>query len=49
MNKRIQYDRNTRDFAAYLNDEIIGYFGSYHEAEVELDRLASELIARRAA
>lgn len=44
MNKRIQYSRETRDFDAYLNEEYIGSFRSYHDAEVELDRLALELI-----
>lgn len=43
--KEIKYDRETRDFAAYLDGEIIGFFRSYHDAEAELDRLVSELIA----
>lgn len=44
MTKRIQYDRQSKDFAAYLNEELIGYFGSYHAAEVEIDRLVFEAL-----
>jgi len=40
MNKRIQYSRHTHDYDAYLNEEYIGSFPSYHAAEIELDRLA---------
>lgn len=45
MQKEIRYDRASRDYAAYLGGELVGYFGSYHEAEVELDRLASQYTA----
>lgn len=38
--KTIIYERTSRDFFAYLDEEFIGAFGSYHEAEAELDRLA---------
>jgi hypothetical protein len=48
MNKRIQFNRETRDFDAYLDEQYIGSFGSYHEAEVELDRLAYEQLRRAA-
>jgi hypothetical protein len=48
MNKRIQYNRDTRDFDAYLDEQYIGSFGSYHAAEVELDRLAYEQLRRAA-
>lgn len=41
--KSIRYDRETRDYAAYLDDRLIGFFANYHAAEVELDRVAHEL------
>jgi len=46
MTKHIQFDRETKDFAAYLNSEYIGSFATRHEAEVELDRLAYEQLRR---
>lgn len=41
--KYIRYDNG--DYAAYLNGEIIGFYGSYDEAETELDRLHSAQLA----
>lgn len=38
--KSIQYDRETRDYRATLDGQLIGWFRSHHEAEVELDRVA---------
>lgn len=46
MNKEIRYDRKTKDYAAFLNGELVGFYGSYLEAEVALDELASDLIER---
>lgn len=46
MQKEIRYSRHDHDYAAYLNGEYIGSFPSYLAAEVELDRLASELLSR---
>ncbi len=40
MQKRIAYNRSTKDFDAYLNGEYIGSFGTPEEAQAELDRLA---------
>lgn len=48
MNKEIRYDRKSRDYAAYLNGELVGFYGSYHEAEVALDYLASDLLRQAA-
>lgn len=42
--KNIRYDRATRDYAAYLDDRLIGFFANHHAAEVELDRVAHELL-----
>lgn len=49
MQKEICYDRETRDYAIYLNSELVGFARTYHEAEVTLDQLVFELIAARAA
>lgn len=38
--KSIGYDRLTKDYAAYLDGQLIGWFNSYHDAEVELNRVA---------
>jgi hypothetical protein len=48
MQKLIRYDRETKDFAAYLNGEYIGSFATRGAAEVELDRLAYEQLRRAA-
>lgn len=42
--KEIVYDRETRDYAMYLNGELVGFARTYHEAEVTLDQLVLELI-----
>jgi hypothetical protein len=42
--RTIIYDRETRDFAMYLNDELVGYARTYHEAEIILDRLVFDLM-----
>lgn len=47
ITKTISYDRASKDFRAELDGELVGYFGSYHEAEVELDRLVSEQLSRQ--
>jgi hypothetical protein len=41
MTKLIKFDRKSRDYAAYLDGNLVGYFTSHHEAEVALDHLAS--------
>lgn len=43
--KSIAYDRETRDYACYLGGELVGYASTYHEAEVALDELVSELLS----
>ena len=40
--KSIQYERETRDYRAELDGQLIGFFGSYHAAEVELNRVVYE-------
>ena len=42
--KSIVYDREVRDYACYLDGELVGFERTYHEAEVTLDQLVFELI-----
>jgi hypothetical protein len=42
--KEILYDPETRDFAMYLDGELVGFARTYQEAEVTLDELVFELI-----
>jgi hypothetical protein len=42
--KEIVYDRETRDFACYLDGELVGFARTHHEAEVLLDQLVFELM-----
>ena len=42
--KLIMYDRSTRDYAIYLDGELVGYARSYLEAEAVLDQLHMELL-----
>lgn len=47
--KTIVYDKESHDFAMYLNTgsgpELVGFTRTYHEAEVTLDQLVFELIS----
>lgn len=42
--KEIVYDRETHDYAMYLDGELIGFARTYHAAEVMLDQLVYELL-----
>lgn len=42
--KEIVYDPETRDFAMYLDGELVGFARTYQEAEVTLDELIYELL-----
>jgi hypothetical protein len=42
--KLIMYDRTTKDYAIYLDGELVGYARSYLEAEAVLDQLYMELL-----
>ncbi|KPL80333.1 hypothetical protein [Herpetosiphon geysericola] len=46
--KTIKYDRTTRDFAMYLNGELIGYVASYLQAEIEFNSLVHDILTRTA-
>lgn len=43
--KTITWDRETKDFRMELDGEYVGHARTKHEAEIELDRLALELIS----
>lgn len=43
--REIIYDRETRDYAMYIDGELVGFARTYHEAEVTLDGLVFELIS----
>lgn len=43
--KEIIYDRETRDYAMYLDGELVGFARTYREAEIELDSLVFELMS----
>ena len=42
--RMIVYDRSTKDFAIYLDGEVVGYARSYLEAEAVLDQLRMEVL-----
>lgn len=46
--KEIVYDRETRDYAMYLDSELVGFAKTYHDGEVALDQLVFELISGEA-
>lgn len=43
--KEIVYDRETHDYAMYLDGELVGFARTYHEAEVRLDQLVFDLMS----
>ncbi len=44
--KAIVYDPETRDFALYLNQELVGFARTYQDADKILDELIYELLRR---
>jgi hypothetical protein len=42
--KAIIYDPETRDFAMYLDSELVGFARTFQEAEETLDELVYELL-----
>jgi hypothetical protein len=45
--KEIVYDRETRDYACYLDGELMGVARTYHEGKILLDQLVFELLHNR--
>jgi len=43
--KEIVYDPETRDFAMYLDGELVGFARTYQEAEQTFDELIYELLS----
>jgi hypothetical protein len=43
--KEIVHERKTRDYAMYLDGELVGFARTYQEAEVTLDQLIFELMS----
>jgi len=48
MERTIRYDRETRDFAAYVDDVLIGFFGSYLAAELACDAYVFDTLTKGA-
>lgn len=46
--KEIRYDAATRDFALFLNGQIVGYARSYSEGEETLNAIVYERLRRAA-
>lgn len=44
--KGIVFDRETRDFALYLDGELVGFARTYQEAEATLDALVYEILVQ---
>jgi hypothetical protein len=44
--KEISYDRETRDYAMYLDGELVGFARTYQEADAALDALVFEMMNR---
>ena len=49
MTKEIRYDRETRDYAMYINGEVVGYAPNYHDAEVRLDAIVYDMLRHQPA
>ncbi len=44
--KMIVYDRKSKDFAMYLDGELVGYAATYLQAEATLNTLVYELLSK---
>lgn len=42
--KHIAYDPETKDYAMYLDAQLIGFARTHHEAETSLDELVDEIL-----
>jgi hypothetical protein len=43
--KEIVYDRESRDYAMYLDGELVGFARTHHEAETTLNQLVYDRLA----
>jgi len=46
MERTIRYDRDHREFAAYVEGVLIGFYGSYHAAEVACDEYVFDTLTK---
>lgn len=46
--RNIQFDRATRDYAMFLDGDLVGFARTYHQGELTLDSLVAEILALRA-
>lgn len=46
--KEIRYDRTTKDFAMYLDGELIGYARTYLDGEITLNQIVYDLLSNAA-
>lgn len=46
MTKRITFQRETRDFAAYVGEVLIGFYATRTEAQVACDAYVFETLTR---
>lgn len=47
--KFIRYERSTKDFAMFLNGELIGYASTRQAAQEQLDRIVYDLLSHQSA
>ena len=40
--RRIDYDRQTHDYAMFLDEQFIGFAATYHAAETTLDQVVAD-------
>lgn len=45
MNKQIKRNKANRDYDMFLDGQYVGSRETYHDAEIELDRIASDLLS----
>lgn len=46
--REIVYDKESRDFAMYLNGELVGFARTHHDAEVTIDELVHSTLTHAA-
>jgi hypothetical protein len=46
MEREIKYDRLTKDFAVYVEGQLIGFAANYHAGEVMADQFIFDELAR---
>lgn len=44
--RRISYDRTTRDYAYFCDEQLLGFEPTYHDAEIALDKHIANLLTK---